>query len=135
MNYKVIPSVCPYCGCGCGIALEILDGKLINTLPLKTSPVNEGKLCLKGYSVHEFVHSSQRLTSPLLRESSGWRETSWTEALGHIVSRLQEIKKKHGPEAIAFLTSAKCTNEENYLLQKFSRAVIGTNNIDHCARL
>lgn len=135
MNYKVIPSVCPYCGCGCGIALEILDGKLINTLPLKTSPVNEGKLCLKGYSVHEFVNSSQRLTSPLLRESSGWRETSWTEALGHIVSRLQEIKKKHGPEAIAFLTSAKCTNEENYLLQKFSRAVIGTNNIDHCARL
>lgn len=135
MNYKVIPSVCPYCGCGCGIALEILDGKLINTLPLKTSPVNEGKLCLKGYSVHEFINSPHRLTSPRRRESSGWKEVSWEEALTHIVSRLQEIKKKHGPEAIAFLTSAKCTNEENYLLQKFSRAVIGTNNIDHCARL
>jgi predicted molibdopterin-dependent oxidoreductase YjgC len=135
MNYKVIPSVCPYCGCGCGIALEVLDGKLINTLPLKTSPVNEGKLCLKGYSAHEFVNSPQRLTAPLLRESSGWQEVSWEEALAHLVSRLQEIKKKHGPEAIAFLTSAKCTNEENYLLQKFSRAVIGTNNIDHCARL
>lgn len=135
MNYKVIPSICPYCGCGCGLALEILDGKLINTLPLKTSPVNEGKLCLKGYSVHEFVNSPQRLTSPLLRKSSGWEEVSWEEALLYIVNRLQEIKKKHGPEAIAFLTSAKCTNEENYLLQKFSRAVIGTNNIDHCARL
>lgn len=135
MNYKVIPSICPYCGCGCGLALEILDGKLINTLPLKTSPVNEGKLCLKGYSVHEFVNSPQRLTSPLLRKSSGWEEVSWEEALLYIVNRLQEVKKKHGAAAIAFLTSAKCTNEENYLLQKFSRAVIGTNNIDHCARL
>ena len=135
MNYKVIPSICPYCGCGCGIALEVLDDKIINTLPLKTSPVNEGKLCLKGYSVHEFVNSPQRLTTPRLRDSSGWKEVSWEEALARLVSRLQEIKKKHGPEAIAFLTSAKCTNEENYLLQKFSRAVIGTNNIDHCARL
>lgn len=135
MNYKVIPSICPYCGCGCGVALEVLDGKLISTLPLKTAPVNEGKLCLKGYSAHEFVNSFHRLTAPLLKESSGWKEASWEEALTHVVTRLQEIKKKHGPGAIAFLTSAKCTNEENYLLQKFSRAVIGTNNIDHCARL
>lgn len=135
MNYKVIPSICPYCGCGCGLALEVLDGKLINTLPLKTAPVNEGKLCLKGYNAHEFVNSPHRLTAPLLKESSSWKETSWEEALTHVVTRLQEIKEKHGPEAIAFLASAKCTNEENYLLQKFSRAVIGTNNIDHCARL
>lgn len=135
MNYKVVPTICPYCGCGCGVALEVLDGKIIGTLPLKTSPVNEGKLCLKGFSLPEFLTSPLRLNKPLLRESSSLKEVSWDKALDYTVRRLQEIKENYGPDSIAFLASAKCTNEENYLLQKFCRAVIGTNNIDHCARL
>lgn len=135
MNFRIIPTICPYCGCGCGIGLEILDGRLVGTLPLKTSLVNEGKLCIKGYSAHEFVTSPYRLTQPLLRENAGLAETTWDKAMNFTASRLKEIRRKHGADRIAFLASAKCTNEENYLLQKFCRAAIGTNNIDHCARL
>jgi predicted molibdopterin-dependent oxidoreductase YjgC len=135
LNYRLIPTLCPYCGCGCGIALEVRDDRLVRTLPLKTSPVNEGKLCIKGYSAHEFVTSPKRLLQPLLGGNSGLEGATWDAALDRVVSRLREIGKKYGPDSIAFLASAKCTNEENYLLQKFSRAAVGTNNIDHCARL
>ena len=115
--------------------LEVLDGKLVGTLPSKTSPVNEGKLCVKGWTVHEFVTSPQRLTRPMVRKDGRLAECSWDEALNVAANRLKEIKEKHGPDSIAVLTSAKCTNEENYLLQKFCRAGLGTNNVDHCARL
>lgn len=135
LNLKAVPTLCPYCGCGCGILLEILDGKLIGTFPLKTAPVNEGKLCLKGYSAHEFVASPNRLTHPLIKRGTGLAPASWEEALERVVSRLKNIRAIHGPDSVAFLASAKCTNEENYLLQKFCRAAVGTNNIDHCARL
>jgi predicted molibdopterin-dependent oxidoreductase YjgC len=135
MEFKTVLTTCPYCGCGCGALLEVLDGKLIGTLPSKTSPVNEGKLCVKGWTVHEFVSSPNRLTRPLVRRGGTQEDASWDEALQLAAARLKEIKEKHGPNSIAVLTSAKCTNEENYLLQKFTRAAIGTNNIDHCARL
>lgn len=135
MEFKTVLTTCPYCGCGCGLLLEVLDGKLIGTLPSKTSPVNEGKLCVKGWTVHEFVSSSNRLTQPLVRNGASLEESSWQEALDLAAKRLKEIKEKYGPESIGVLTSAKCTNEENYLLQKFARAALGTNNVDHCARL
>ncbi len=135
MEFKTVLTTCPYCGCGCGLLLEVLDGKVIGTLPSKTSPVNEGKLCIKGWSVHEFIHHPARLTRPLVRRENELKEASWEEALDFTVRRLREIREKYGPESIGVLTSAKCTNEENYLLQKFTRAVLGTNNIDHCARL
>jgi formate dehydrogenase alpha subunit len=135
LSLKAVPTLCPYCGCGCGILLEVLDGKLLGTFPLKTAPVNEGKLCLKGYSAHEFVASPNRLTHPLIKRGSGLARAGWEEALERIVSRLKNIRTAHGPDSVAFLASAKCTNEENYLLQKFCRAAVGTNNIDHCARL
>ncbi len=135
MDFKTVLTICPYCGCGCGLLLEVLDGKVIGTLPSKTSPVNEGRLCIKGWTVHEFIHSPSRLNKPLVREGNEMREVSWDEALDFSVRRLKEIREEYGPDSIAVLTSAKCTNEENYLLQKFTRAVIGTNNIDHCARL
>ena len=135
MDYKLVPTTCPYCGCGCSMYLEVLDGNLIGTLPVKTGPVNEGKLCVKGWNVHEFVISPNRLTRPLKKEGDSQVPVSWDEALNYIASRLKEICDAHGPDSIAFLTSAKCTNEENYILQKFARAGIGTNNIDHCARL
>lgn len=135
MEFKTVLTTCPYCGCGCGLLLEVLDGKVIGTLPSKTSPVNEGKLCVKGWTVHEFIHHQNRLTHPLIKKGDEQREVSWNEALDLSVRRLKEIKEKYGSDSIAVLTSAKCTNEENYLLQKFTRAILGTNNIDHCARL
>jgi len=117
------------------LLLEVLDGKLIGTLPSKTSPVNKGRLCVKGWTVHEFVMSPNRLTQPLVRNGASLDESSWQEALDLAAKRLKEIKERYGPDSIGVLTSAKCTNEENYLLQKFARAAIGTNSIDHCARL
>lgn len=115
--------------------LESIDGKLVGTLPSKTNPMNQGKLCIKGWNVHEFVQSPNRLTKPLIRKNGELQEASWDEALDFAASRLKEIKEAHGGDSLAFLTSAKCTNEENYLLQKFCRVGFGTNNIDHCARL
>ncbi len=135
MEFRTVLTTCPYCGCGCGLLLEVLDGKLIGTLPSKTSPVNEGKLCVKGWTVHEFVSSSNRLTQPLVRNGASLEESSWQEALDLTAKRLKEIKERYGSDSIGVLTSAKCTNEENYLLQKFARAALGTNNVDHCARL
>jgi len=135
MELKTVLTTCPYCGCGCGIVLEVLDGKLIGALPSKTASVNEGKLCVKGWAVHEFVTSPKRLTKPMVRKGGTLEESSWDEALDMAAARLKEIKEKNGPDSIAMFASAKCTNEENYLLQKFCRAAIGTNNIDHCARL
>jgi len=135
MEYKATLTNCPYCGCGCGFYLESVDGRLVGTTPSKTSPVNQGKLCVKGWNAHEFVQHPKRLTRPLVRKDGELVETSWDEALDMVVSRLKEIKQADGPGAIGFLASAKITNEENYLLQKFARAAVGTNSVDHCARL
>ena len=135
MDYRTVLTTCTYCGCGCNFYLEVLDGQIIGTIPCKTSPVNEGKLCVKGWHVHEFIQNPKRLTRPLLRKNGGLTEVSWDEALDFTVSKLKEIKENQGGDSIAFLASAKVTNEENYLLQKFARAAIGTNNVDHCARL
>jgi predicted molibdopterin-dependent oxidoreductase YjgC len=137
VEYKNVQTTCIYCGCGCGLYLEVLDGKVVGTLPVKEHPISEGKLCIKGWNAHDFVYHPERLTSPLIRDHKGGelREASWEEALDLVASRLSLIAEKDGPDAIGFLASAKCTNEENYLLQKLARGVIGTNNVDHCARL
>ena len=135
MNYKIIPSVCSYCGTGCGVLFQVMDGQLIDTLPMKTHPVNEGKLCIKGWNLHEHVVSDQRLQSPLIRKDGELQEATWDEAIQTSADRLKAVVKEHGPDSVGVLVSAKITNEENYLAQKFARAVIGTNNVDHCARL
>jgi predicted molibdopterin-dependent oxidoreductase YjgC len=135
MDLRFVRTTCPYCGCGCEVLLETLDGKLIEAVPSKTNPMNQGKLCIKGWNTHEFVHSPNRLTKPLLRKNGELVEASWDEALDFTANRLKEIKETSGGNSVAFLTSAKCSNEENYLLQKFCRVGFGTNNIDHCARL
>ena len=137
MEYKNVLTTCIYCGCGCGLYLEVLDGKVVGTLPVKEHPISEGKLCIKGWNAHDFVHHPERLLSPLIRDQKGGelREASWEEALDLVANRLSLIAEQDGPDAIGFLASAKCTNEENYLLQKLARGVIGTNNVDHCARL
>lgn len=135
MDYKFVKTTCPFCGCGCQMLLEVMDGKLVGTLPFKGAQMNEGKLCIKGWNAHEFVHSPDRLTAPLVRKNGKLQETSWEEAMETIVSNLSAIRDQHGGDSIGFLSSARCSNEENYLLQKLCRAGFGTNNVDHCARL
>ena len=135
MDYKIIPSVCSYCGTGCGVLFQVMDGKLTDTLPMKTHPVNEGKLCIKGWNLHEHVVSDKRLTTSLIKKNGEFQDASWDEAIQTAAEKLKGIVSAHGPDSVGVLTSAKITNEENYLAQKFARAVIGTNNVDHCARL
>ena len=135
MDYKIIPSTCSYCGCGCGVLFQVLDGRLEGTLPMKTHPVNQGKLCIKGWNLHEHVISDKRLTSPMIKKDGHLQEASWDDAIQTTADKLKAIIEAHGPDSVGVLASAKITNEENYLVQKFARAVIGTNNVDHCARL
>jgi predicted molibdopterin-dependent oxidoreductase YjgC len=134
-NARLIPTTCTYCGTGCTIDLNIVDGKVAKITGTEAGVVNQGSLCVKGRFGYDFIHHEDRLTTPLIKENGAFREATWAEALDVTAKRLGEIKEKHGPDAIGGLSSARCTNEENYLMQKFMRAVIGTNNIDHCARL
>ncbi len=97
--------------------------------------VNQGSLCVKGRYGYEFIADDNRLKTPLIKENGRFREATWDEALDFTAKRLSAIKAEFGPDSIAGLSSARCTNEENYLFQKFIRAAIGTNNVDHCARL
>jgi len=135
MDFKLIPSTCSYCGTGCGVLFQVMDGRLVDTLPMKTHPVNEGKLCIKGWNLHEHVVSDKRLMSPMLRKNGQLQEVSWDDAIQTAAEKLKVVIEAHGPDSVGVLASAKITNEENYLVQKFARAVIGTNNVDHCARL
>ncbi len=130
-----ILTVCPYCGCGCGLYLHVDRGRLVGVSPSKSHPVNRGSLCVKGWNAHEFVIHPDRLLSPMIKDKGEFRECTWDIALDYVAHRLMEIRDRHGPDSIGILSSAKCTNEENYLMMKFARAVVGTNNIDHCARL
>ena len=135
MEYKNVLTTCPYCGAGCNFYLQVLDGELVGILPCKSHPVSQGKLCIKGWNAGEFVTSDERLTKPLIRRNGSFTEASWQEVLDTIAKKVKEYKESYGPDSISVLSSAKCTNEENYLMMKFARAVLGTNNVDHCARL
>ena len=135
MDCKIVPSVCSYCGTGCGVLFQSIDGRLVGTMPMKTHPVNEGRLCIKGWNLHEYVNSIMRLNSPLMKIDGRFQEVSWDKAVQFTSDKIKAIIEEHGPDSIGVLVSAKMTNEENYLAQKFARAVIGTNNVDHCARL
>ncbi len=135
MDFRTVYTTCSYCGCGCGMLLEVLDDEVVGTLPVKTHPVSQGSLCIKGWNIHEFIESERRLTKPLMRKDGKLVPVSWDEALDAAAQGLKKVVDAHGPDAVAVLASAKVTNEENFLLNKFARAAIGTNNIDHCARL
>ena len=129
------PTVCPFCGCGCGFTLVSENERVVGIEPSPSNPVNKGMLCAKGWNAYEFIHSPDRLTVPLVRKHGTLVESTWDEALKIVAERLTDIKVRYGPRALAFLSSAKVTNEENYLFMKMARAVFGTNNVDHCARL
>lgn len=132
---KRVPTICGYCGVGCSLELNVFDNKVIKVTTNPEIGMNRGTLCVKGRFGYEFINSPERLTKPLIRKNGELVETSWEEALTFIANKLTEIKAQHGSDSIAGLTSARCTNEDNYIFQKFIRAVIGTNNVDHCARL
>jgi formate dehydrogenase alpha subunit len=132
---KKVPTVCSYCGVGCTLVLNTKDNKIVKVTSDRKLGSNKGWTCVKGRFGFDYIHSPDRLTQPLVRENDGFREGSWDEALAMVAERLKKVKQEHGPDSIGVLVSAKCTNEENYLLQKLARAALGTNNVDHCARL
>ena len=135
MKIDLVRTICPYCGTGCGIILQVRDGRIVSVMPDNAHPVSKGTLCIKGWATHEFVHHPDRLTSPLLKKDGEFQEISWDEAIEIAAEKLKGTAAAYGPDAVAGLSSAKCTNEENYLFQKLIRAGLGTNNVDHCARL
>lgn len=130
-----ILTVCPYCGTGCGLYLVVEENHITGIEPDSLHPVNEGELCVKGYFGYQYVSDAHRLTSPLIKKDGKLTPVSWDEALNFVAGRLVKVKQESGPDAFALFASARATNEENYVAQKFARAVIGTNNVDHCARL
>lgn len=128
-------SICPFCGCGCGLYLVTESNRVVGIEPSPGNPVNRGMLCAKGWNAYEFINSPDRLTKPLIRKKGKLVESTWDEALKTVVTKLQQIKASYGSDSLAFLSSAKVTNEENYLFMKMARAAFKTNNVDHCARL
>ncbi|OGW94182.1 MAG: formate dehydrogenase subunit alpha [Omnitrophica bacterium RIFCSPLOWO2_12_FULL_45_13] len=131
---KRVLTTCPYCGVGCGFYLDVRDGRIVGVIPSKSNSVSKGNLCVKGWHAHEPVQHPDRLKKPLIKENGKFLEVSWERALDYTAKRLKEIKDKYGPDSLAVCTSARCTNEENFVMMKFARAVLGTNNVDHCAR-
>ncbi len=128
-------TVCVYCGCGCGAYLQVEDDRITGSSPSRNHPVSRNNLCVKGWHLHEFIHHPDRLTEPLMRKNGKHVPVSWDEALDYTAQELGRIRHLTKGNGIGILSSAKCTNEENFLLQKFGRAVLKTNSIDHCARL
>jgi predicted molibdopterin-dependent oxidoreductase YjgC len=126
-------TTCTFCGVGCGLYLETADNRVIGVSPSMSHPANEGKICLRGWHIHEVISTPDRLRTPMIRKNGRLQEAGWDEAFDFIAGRLKDIRDKHGPDSIAFLNSPRCSNEETYLLQKFGRTVIKTNNVDHGA--
>ena len=132
---KQVLSTCSYCGVGCQLYLHVKDNKVVKVTGAEASAPNYGSLCVKGRFGFDFIHSAERLTHPLIKKNGALQQASWDEALDLVAQRLGTIKDYHGEDSIGVLTSARITNEENYIANKFTRAVLKTNNIDHCARL
>lgn len=131
-----ILTTCGYCGCGCNFYLGVYHDTIQTVTPKTDHPVSRGMLCAKGWLGHGFVRNLDRLRHPRVRLYDGsYSDVSWNEGLNLLARRLKDICARHGAGSFAFLTSARCTNEENYLAAKLTRAVIGSPHIDHCARL
>ena len=131
MDIRYVSTTCPYCGTGCGFNLVVRDGRVFDVAHWQRAPVNGGKLCPKGRYAHEFINSPDRLTKPLIKKEGRFVEATWDEAYDLIAERFGSYK----PDEMACLSSARASNEENYLMQKFARVVLKTPHIDHCARL
>ena len=128
-------TTCASCGVGCELNVGTRDGRIVSARPVLDAPVSKGHLCVKGRYAFDFVSAADRITEPMIRDGQDWRRASWNEARTFVAGRLRQLIEQHGPDSIGILGSARATNEDNYLAQKFARAVVGTNNIDCCARV
>lgn len=129
-------TTCPYCGVGCEMMVGTRDNRIVQIKPALDAPVNKGHLCVKGRYAFAFTRAPDRVTQPMIRDKNrGWKKVSWNEAITFTASNLERILKKHGAGTVGVLGSARATNEDNYLAQKFARVVLGTNNVDCCARV
>jgi formate dehydrogenase major subunit len=129
-----VRTTCPYCGVGCQLWLHVQDGRIVKVTGVEEAEPNRGRLCVKGRFGYDFIYSPDRLTSPLIRENGELRKASWDEALDYVADRFKRIIDESGPDAIAGVACARSISEDSYNMQKFFRATLGTNNIDHCAR-
>lgn len=134
VEIKYVPTICPYCGTGCGINFVVKDDKIVGVEPYKRHPVNEGKVCPKGNFGYEFINREDRLTTPLIKENGEFREASWDEALDLVANKLKEVSNAD-PNKIGFYACARSPNENIYITQKLARVACGTQNVDHCARI
>ena len=132
---RTTTTTCGYCGVGCTLDVHVRGREVRSITPALGGPVNRGHACVKGRFAHGFARSGDRLTRPLIRRNGELEETSWEEALAHVGGELRRIVDQHGPDAVAAISSARATNEENYLFQKLMRVAIGNNNVDNCSRL
>jgi predicted molibdopterin-dependent oxidoreductase YjgC len=128
---KKVTTTCAYCGVGCNFDLNVRNGKIVKVTSNRKAHVNGMALCVKGRYGYEFIHHKDRLTKPLIKKDGAFVEASWDEALNLVAEKFVQYKG----DQYAMLASAKATNEENYVMMKFTRAVMGTNSVDHCARL
>ena len=128
-------TTCPYCGTGCEMEVGSSGNRIVSVKPSLDAPVSRGHLCVKGRYAFDFVHADDRITEPMIRKEGKWQQVSWEEAISFTANSLRHIIEQHGADSIGVLGSARATNEENYLTQKFARVVLGTNNVDCCARV
>ena len=132
-----VDTTCAYCGVGCALQVETQGEQVLRVRPSKDGRANEGHACVKGRFAWGYASHAERITRPMLRENitDPWREVSWEEAIAHVAAQFQRIQKQHGPGAVGAIVSSRCTNEEDYLVQKLVRAAFGNNNVDNCARV
>lgn len=135
MEVKKVKTTCSYCGTGCNFFLKVQDDKVIGVESDYDAPVNRGNLCIKGRYGYDFIHSEERITSPLIKEGDGYREASWEEALELVAGKFNSLIAEFGADTVGGFSSSRCTNEENYLLAKWVRTAVGSNNVDNCARV
>ncbi len=128
-------TTCPYCGTGCELLVGTQGSRIVQVKPVLDAPVSKGHLCVKGRYAFDFTHAADRITEPMIRRNGAWQKVSWPEVVNYVAGRLSAILAWDGPDSIGVLGSARGTNEENYLAQKFARVVLGTNNVDCCARV
>jgi len=130
-----VKTTCSYCGTGCNFFLKVRGDKVIGVESDFDAPVNKGNLCIKGRYGYDFIHHKDRITTPLIREGDGYREASWDEALALVAGKFNQIIKEYGADTVGGFSSSRCTNEESYLLAKWVRTAVGSNNVDNCARV
>ena len=130
-----VRTTCPYCGTGCEMSVGTRDARIVAVKPVEDAPVSKGHLCVKGRYAFGFVAATDRITEPMIRRDGDWKTASWDDAIGFVADGFRGLLERYGPDSVGVLGSARATNEENYLAQKFARVVLGTNNVDCCARV